>query len=332
MFKFVPTKGKKPGSRGDVAQLGNEVPHTQREGSPGGRGGGSADDDDGLYSHTSESPKDHERVRAAAQPAASQGGAAAAAAAAKTTAVTAIPARSGNGKGSDKRDAGSKNRNVSTGNPAARAMENSAGILPSIDGRVALVGFMAFSAVNCFFMILATALSQLDVLGGGCYTYWGYKENCDTVSYSNRTVLLTCKATKKRLQAGAAFSIFAILLMTTLLYLIFNAFMSYRAESRKNRYSEVHVVEGGQRNQQHGQQQQRETAVPLVSKWHIVGVAAVALLCEMICWTMSASIYASRYCEDKTLPRTTTYGVGFGLLLTGWTAEVAALVVFVLAV
>ncbi|RNE97311.1 putative amastin [Trypanosoma rangeli] len=103
--------------------------------------------------------------------------------------------------------------------------------------------------------------------------------------------------------------------------------MDGRTESSNRTYAEA-----SSREEERGQQQSRDVAVSSTSKWCIVGVLAAALLCEMVCWVMSACTYTSRYCENKALPRTTTYGVGFGLLMAGWTVGLIALVLFVLVV
>ncbi|EKF38595.1 amastin, putative [Trypanosoma cruzi marinkellei] len=195
-------------------------------------------------------------------------------------------------------------------------------------GAAILKLFLAVSGINWFFMILATALSQLDVVGGGCYTFWGFKSSCDTVSYTRRTQLLSCKGYIRPLQTGAAFSIFSILLMTAALFFNFKVLMSCRAKQRARGDARTSTNEREQRDQQ----QKRDLAVSPFSKWRIVGLSAVALFCELVCWAMTVSVYASRPCENKTMPRSTTYGAGFGLMMTGWTVEVVALALFALTV
>ncbi|RNE95662.1 putative amastin [Trypanosoma conorhini] len=227
----------------------------------------------------------------------------------------------------------SPSRTAATGQ--RRTVEGSVSrLLHAVGGFTSLLGgteflcvFLAVCGINCFFMILATALSQLDVVGGGCYTFWGYKKSCDTVSYSIRTQLLTCKALRQRLQTGAAFSIFSIILMSAVIFFALKALMGCRAEGRKRKYAAT-SASGDER----GRQQNRDVTVPPASKWRIVGLSAAALLCEVVCWAMSVSIHTSRYCEDNTLPRKTAYGVGFGLLMTGWNAGVIVLVLFLIAV
>ncbi|RNC36975.1 putative amastin, partial [Trypanosoma cruzi] len=163
--------------------------------------------------------------------------------------------------------------------------------------------FLTVSGINWFFMILATTLSQLDVVGGGCYTFWGFKSSCDTVSYTNRTQLLSCKGYIRPLQTGAAFSIFSILLMTAALF--FNSRCSWAAAPSSGRAVTPELPPMGE---QRDQQQRRDLVVPPFSKWRIVGLSTLALFCELVCWAMIVSVYASRHCEDKTMPRSTAYG------------------------
>ncbi|KAF5215025.1 hypothetical protein ECC02_012332 [Trypanosoma cruzi] len=233
------------------------------------------------------------------------------------------------------RAAAAQSSSGNTGMGERTAIETPAAILGRVVGYTLPFGgaeilniFLTVSGINWFFMILATTLSQLDVVGGGCYTFWGFKSSCDTVSYTNRTQLLSCKGYIRPLQTGAAFSIFSILLMTAALFFNFKVLVGCRAEHRTRGDARTSTNESEQRDQQ----QRRDLVVPPFSKWRIVGLSTLALFCELVCWAMIVSVYASRHCEDKTMPRSTAYGVGFGLMMTGWTVEVVALALFSLTV
>ncbi|KAF8275620.1 hypothetical protein TcYC6_0014720 [Trypanosoma cruzi] len=124
------------------------------------------------------------------------------------------------------RAAAAQSSSGNTGMGERTAIETPAAILGRVVGFTLPFGgaeilniFLTVSGINWFFMILSTTLSQLDVVGGGCYTFWGFKSSCDTVSYTNRTQLLSCKGYIRPLQTGAAFSIFSIFLMTAALFL-----------------------------------------------------------------------------------------------------------------
>ncbi|KEG08522.1 putative amastin [Trypanosoma grayi] len=127
-------------------------------------------------------------------------------------------------------------------------------------------------------------LSQVDVLGGACYTYWGYKDDCDAHIYTNRTEFITCLPIKKRLDVGAAFSMMT--LFTLLVGLVCCTLMLY-----KN---------------------------PRWLRTPIIIMLSIAFLFQMIAWAVIANIFVSRYCENTLLPRSTAYGVAFGMSVTSW--------------
>ncbi|KAF8277872.1 putative amastin [Trypanosoma cruzi] len=146
-----------------------------------------------------------------------------------------------------------------------------------------LVMFVS-SVLSFVLTVVAAPLSQLDMVWGACYTYWGYKENCDSLIYNNRTPFITCDPVRKRLQAGAAFS------MMTVAFLF------------------VAVVCSGLLLRQN----------LLKLRLFTLLVLTIALVFQMLSWALVASIFGARYCEDRSLPRTTTYGVAFGMSLTSW--------------
>ncbi|EKF38592.1 amastin, putative [Trypanosoma cruzi marinkellei] len=144
---------------------------------------------------------------------------------------------------------------------------------------------MFVSSVFSFVLtVVAAPLSQLDVVWGACYTYWGYKENCDSLVYNNRTPFITCDPVRKRLQAGAAFSMITVALL-------FVAVVCCGFLLRQNL---------------------------LKLRLFTLLVLTIALVFQMISWALVASIFGARYCEDRSLPRTTTYGVAFGMSLSSW--------------
>nr|CCC95440.1 unnamed protein product [Trypanosoma congolense IL3000] len=185
--------------------------------------------------------------------------------------------------------------------------------------------FLGVCVLNIFFAILGTALSQLDVIGGACYTFWGYKRNCDSVSYTIRTQLLTCTPTRTRLQVGAAFSIISIFLVAGILcFYIREAVIKYMTRSTGSL----------PQAQQYGSVQGRGAPLKEIilarKKWIIVGLAALVILCEVISWAMTVSIYISRFCEGAAQPRDNAYGPGFALLIVGTLLLLLALPGFII--
>ncbi|ORC89803.1 putative amastin [Trypanosoma theileri] len=133
--------------------------------------------------------------------------------------------------------------------------------------------------------IVSYPLSQVDVTGGSCYTYWGYKENCDSITYTNRTAYIECSPIQSRLNVGAAFASMSLILH-------FAALGCIIALMKKSDLRLLRIV--------------------------TAGICGVIFFFQLIAWAAIAGIYTSRYCENTTLPRTTTYGVGFGMQLTSW--------------
>lgn len=220
--------------------------------------------------------------------------------------------------------------------------------------RVVVYGFFCFACVHLLFVILSCPLSQLDISGGACYTYWGYKEDCDTVSYTNRTQMISnCGALRSSLEAGAAFSIFSILLSAGTALVAWIVCCRLRRVDRMRRlgeeYNHFEMVVGelpmpppslqhsqGQQMQQSSSRGDAARSVLFVAgKAKLVGIIlmSISLLTELICWAIVAGIQARHLCSDAELWKTTVaYGVGFGLSVTAWLCEIIALVVFIIFV
>ncbi|RNE95532.1 putative amastin [Trypanosoma rangeli] len=142
-----------------------------------------------------------------------------------------------------------------------------------------------FSTALAFVLtVVAAPLSQVDVVGGACYTYWGYKEDCDSPIYTNRTSLITCEPVRKRLQVGTVFSMMTIIV---LLFAVVCCGLLLRHDLSKLRL-------------------------------FVLLLLFIAFVFQMISWAAVTSIFESRYCEDARLPRRTAYGVAFGMTLTSW--------------
>ncbi|RNE99637.1 putative amastin [Trypanosoma rangeli] len=147
-----------------------------------------------------------------------------------------------------------------------------------------LLVMLLSTALAFVLTVVGAPLSQVDVVGGACYTYWGYKEDCDSSIYTNRTSLITCEPVRKRLQVGAAFSIMTIIV---LLFAVVCCGLLLRHDLLKLRL-------------------------------FVLLLLFIAFVFQMISWAAVASMFGSWYCEDARLPRRTAYGVAFGMTLTSW--------------
>lgn len=170
-----------------------------------------------------------------------------------------------------------------------------------------------YTLICLFFLILQCPLSQLDEAGGGCFTFWGYKLKCDTVSYTYRVSTLPCTGYKIPLQVGAALSIINILLYTALALILWrvvsNTRHQDRREEKRRRQAALSSPDAAL----------KQELVPLgLMRWVITGMVGAGFVLQLICFSVIASVYSSRPCQDTSLRRTTAYGVGFGILLTTW--------------
>ncbi|KPI88838.1 amastin-like protein [Leptomonas seymouri] len=161
--------------------------------------------------------------------------------------------------------------------------------------------YLAILFLCLFFTIVSIPTSQLDLSWSQCYTYWGFKDDCNTVIYSILRPMLKCDPIRRHLGAGAAFSIITLTLymvnFTAATVAVFCLKHSPHKISRRSR-----VV--------------------------VASIGAVTVVTQLISWAVIASIQSSQFCVfDDTL----VYGVGFGLNLTSWVLNVVGVIV-VLAV
>ncbi|AYU80301.1 hypothetical protein, conserved [Leishmania donovani] len=268
---------------------------------------------------------------------------------------TPSPVKRGDAQGTQQEEGGEtaqKKGRAARGKAKARTMMNAAleapvarvrAVTEAVSGRdsqrVTIYVFFCIAWVHLIFVILSSALSQIDVVGGGCYTFWGYKANCDTVSYTRRTVLLQrCSRVRSILQAGSAFSIISVLASAATLVTSWvlccrlrEADRHVRSPSGYANMDEVALAQepGCNEGIENGSQADAPVYDAGDLKKVMMIVVAFSLACELTCWALIAAIITERYCDEIYLWSTTaTYGVGFGLGLTAWLAELIAYIVF----
>ncbi|KAG5500464.1 hypothetical protein JKF63_03557 [Porcisia hertigi] len=203
--------------------------------------------------------------------------------------------------------------------------------------------FFYIACIHLLFVILSSTLSQLDMKGGGCYTFWGFKADCDRVSYTTRTSLMgNCAQLRSSLQAGAAFSILSIL--ASAVAVTASWILCCRIHSAASHAQYTNVDETGRNDEAanpssvpgNGENKRPANAASFDTghlKTVIAVVVVVSLVFELICWTLIACIYTNRYCDDTYFWFSEiTYGPGFGLGLTAWLMELIAYVVFLVVV
>lgn len=180
------------------------------------------------------------------------------------------------------------------------------GIAHCMLSEVRLVLFAALTFVSLIFTIVSLPTSQLDVKNNGCYTYWGYKDNCDDNSYYTPMSLLACTATRWRLQAASAF---AVMSLFTLLIAVGISETMIFCNSILHRSQHI----------------QRIMQVAL-----IVG-SVVIIIFQLIAWCLVAAVNVERDCDnDSSARRNITYGVGFGFSVTSWCLVICATCIFLI--
>ncbi|CCW68680.1 unnamed protein product [Phytomonas sp. Hart1] len=181
--------------------------------------------------------------------------------------------------------------------------------------------FFIFSFVNFIFLIISCSRSQVDGLYNSCMTFWGYKSNCDTTSYTIDVDLLKCKNERRWMKFGAAFSILAIIFSAALWFMSWILCCWVHSQKLKSMRS-AHKEGHGER-------------VPLVNlgktRWYIIGILITIILFEFIAWVTITSIREGGLCVE-VLGGKQTSGVGFDLGLIAWTLEMLLLLSIVLLI
>lgn len=222
--------------------------------------------------------------------------------------------------------------------PAARMRAVTASLAGRDSQRVTVYVFLVVSLLHLLFVILSCVLSQVDMQGGGCYTYWGFKAKCDDVSYTRRTALIKdCGQLRSSLQTGAAFSIMSILTSTAMVVVAWMMcgrlrYANYVAR-RQHRYQNVDAS-AAEADEGHGEGGAKAPAFnPGQLKLVTIILVAISLVFELIAWAVIAGVNTQRYCDDLyNFSTLGTYGVGFGLGLTAWIIEILAYVVYITVV
>ncbi|CCW62344.1 unnamed protein product [Phytomonas sp. EM1] len=177
--------------------------------------------------------------------------------------------------------------------------------------------FLCF--LNLLFLNLSCSLSQIDALNNKCMTFWGYKNNCDTVSYTVDVDLLECDKERRRLKLGAAFSILAIIFSAPLLFMSWIVCCwvhSQRLKSLRSSTKEGHTPR-----------------IPLVNlgkmRWYMIGTMIMVSVFALIPWVIIADTHKDGLCV-KLLGNDQTYGPGFCLGICAWILELLLGCLFVL--
>nr|ACS87875.1 a-amastin [Angomonas deanei] len=174
------------------------------------------------------------------------------------------------------------------------ACERSLSYLMVTDLRMAV--YLGVLFLSIVFVIVSIPTSQLDMTGKSCFTYWGFKSDCDSATYTYTRPLYPCSNIRSRLGAGAAFSI-----ITLVLYII--------------NFTAVVIVICCLKSAPH--------KISLTSRIVVGVLGFFIVVTQLISWAVVAGIHSSHYCLEKGV---LAFGVGFGLNLTSWIMNLLGIV------
>ncbi|GET90061.1 amastin-like protein [Leishmania tarentolae] len=175
----------------------------------------------------------------------------------------------------------------------ANVVERCCAYLMMADIRVSVYFVLLFASL--VLVVLSICTSQLDIVGAACFTYWGYKDNCDNTTYSIIRPFYPTASIRGHLGVGAAFSV-----ITLIVYLVNFVFA-------------VIVV-------------CCLSTAPYTISFNsriILGVlGCVGVITQLISWAVVARIYNAGYYTAGEL----TYGAGFGFNLSSWVLNLLGVV------
>ncbi|KPA85346.1 amastin-like protein [Leptomonas pyrrhocoris] len=179
------------------------------------------------------------------------------------------------------------------------ACERGLAYLMVTDIRMAV--YLGVLFLSIVFLIVSIPTSQLDMIGKSCFTYWGFKSDCDVARYTYTRPMYPCGAIRTRLGAGAAFSIITLMIYVVNLTATVIAICCLKHSPHK---------------------------ISLTSRVVVGAVGLITVVTQLISWAVIAGIHSSHYCLPASF---LAYGVGFGLNVTSWILNLLG-VVFVIAV
>lgn len=174
------------------------------------------------------------------------------------------------------------------------AVEMCCAYLIVTDIRVAVYLVLLFVSVALLLVSIPT--SQLDMVGGACFTYWGYKDNCDNITYTIPLPLYSIPFIRRHLSVGAAFSII------TLIVLLVN-------------FATAVIVVYCLKTAPH--------TISFHSRTVLGALGCVGAFMQLISWAAVARIYNS----DSASTDEITYGAGFGFNISSWAMNLLGVVV-----
>ncbi|KAG5503468.1 hypothetical protein JKF63_05607 [Porcisia hertigi] len=149
------------------------------------------------------------------------------------------------------------------------------------------VGVVVFTVIQfcvVVLVIIATPLSQLEsMISRQCYTFWGYKMICSSLSHNlqGKIAFGNCTQRYNNMNGGAAFAIISI--FTTIMALVFGILMLLRISCT--------------------------VILPLV-------FTCLSVITLMITWACVVGAFTLEMCDIRWSSLALKYGPGFGIMVT----------------
>jgi hypothetical protein len=177
------------------------------------------------------------------------------------------------------------------------ACERGLAYLMVTDTRMAV--YMGILFLSTVFVVVSIPTSQLDMAGKSCFTYWGFKDDCDSATYTYTRPVYPCSEIRSHLGAGAAFSIITLVIYVVNFTATIIAVCCLKESPHK---------------------------ISLTSRVVVGTVGLLTVVTQVISWAVIAGIHSSHYCLEKGV---LAFGVGFGLNLTSWILNFLGVIVVV---
>ncbi|CAJ1043374.1 putative Amastin surface glycoprotein [Leishmania shawi] len=144
---------------------------------------------------------------------------------------------------------------------------------------------MALQFLVFLFVLVAIPISQFEsVLGPGCFTFFGFKSHCSSLSVDTTgTAAFGCAQRRNNMNGGAVFAI--ISLFTTLAALVLAVMLLLR--------------------------------IPCMTPFALL-FAGLSVFTILISWACVAGAFTIKMCGDRWSNFAMKYGPGFGLMVTAW--------------
>lgn len=170
--------------------------------------------------------------------------------------------------------------------------------------------------------IAALPISQVDLEENGCFTYWGYKENCSDLDYTYRVANLPCSSTRTQLLIGSISAIINLFILLVLLGLVW--YQVFVVDLLK---AVTKNAERGTRMTSALEESTRSCSRTSILTRIIIVLTSLSIVIQIVSWAPIVSLRYSPPCiasTDTVNSPLMTYGPGFGISIFLFSARLAS--------